>query len=165
MVSPAWSTRRLALLSVLCAGLIGCTATPPLPEPPPPPEEVPSPPAESPIFMQWEEAPPHTDWDQAPRLVHRVAPVYPEIARKAGVEGRVILQIVVDEAGKVIEARPVVADPPGIFEQDAMTAVMQWRFEPALKDGNPIKVRMGQLVEFRLHPVLRMPLAPVGCRG
>ncbi|MFC1544371.1 energy transducer TonB, partial [Gemmatimonadota bacterium] len=109
--------------------------------------------------------PPHSDWDQAPRLIHRVSPRYPEIARNAGVVGRVILQIVVDETGKVIEAVPVVAEPPGIFEEAAIAAIRQWRFEPALKDGKPIKVRMGQLVEFKLDPLTTMPLAPVGCRG
>ena len=114
----------------------------PPPPPPPPPGKGDS--EESPIFMAWEEA---------PVLIKQVKPKYPEIARKAGVEGRVILQIVVDEKGNVIEAVPVVATPPGIFEEAAVEAIMQWKFKPAKQRDKAIKVRMGQTMVFTLKDI------------
>ena len=113
----------------------------PPPPPPPPPGATTS---ESPIFMAWEEA---------PELIKMVKPKYPEIARKAGVEGRVVLQIVVDEKGNVLEAVPIVATPPGIFEDAAIEAMMQWKFKPAKQRDKAIKVRMGQTMEFTLKDI------------
>jgi protein TonB len=72
------------------------------------------------------------------------------LARKAGIEGRVILQLLVDETGSVIEARVVTAEPPGIFEHAALEAIHSWRYEAATRDGKPIKVRVGQAVDFSL---------------
>lgn len=114
------------------------------PPPPPPPPPGRSGKAESPIFMAWEEA---------PVLIKMVKPKYPEIARKAGVEGKVVMQIVVDEKGNVIEAVPVLAQPPGIFEDAAVEAIMQWKFKPARQRDKAIKVRMGQMMEFTLQDI------------
>ncbi len=113
----------------------------PPPPPPPPPGAGRGRGEESPIFLSWEEA---------PELLKMVLPVYPEIAHKAGVEGYVIVQMVVDENGDVLEAKVVVASPPGIFEEAAIAAVMQWKFKPARQRDKPIKVRMGQRVNFML---------------
>ncbi len=115
--------------------------TAPPPPPPPPPGRAGD---ESLIFMAWEEA---------PELIKMVKPRYPEIARKAGVEGRVVLQIVVDEKGNVLEAVPIVAVPPGIFEEAAIEAMMQWKFKPAKQRDKAIKVRMGQTMEFTLKDI------------
>jgi len=114
----------------------------PPPPPPPPPGKTGA--EESPIFMAWEEA---------PILVKMVKPTYPEIARKAGVEGKVVLQIVVDELGNVLEAVPIVAQPPGIFEDAAIEAMLQWKFKPAKQRDKAIKVRMGQTMEFTLKDI------------
>ena len=114
----------------------------PPPPPPPPPGRAGY--EESPIFLAWEEA---------PQLIKMVKPSYPEIARKAGVEGKVILQIVVDERGNVLEAQVIVAQPPGIFEDAAIEAIMQWKFKPAKQRDKPIKVRMGQTMDFTLKDI------------
>ncbi len=109
----------------------------------PPPPPAPSP-AETPVFMQWE---------QAPRLIDMVTPIYPDSARLAGLEGEVVLQIVVDEQGYVTEAVVIQATPPGLFDDAAARAIRQWRFEPARASGEPIKVRMGQRMSFSLKDV------------
>jgi TonB family protein len=121
---------------------------------PPPPVEPPAPPTETiptPIFMAWE---------VAPRLVHQDDPAYPETARNAGVEGIVVLQIVIDETGKVVEANAVAGQPPGIFEEAAVEAVKDWEFEPAMQGGKPIKVRIAQTVIFKLKTVEPPPPPP-----
>ena len=92
-------------------------------------------------------------WEEAPELIKMVKPRYPEIARKAGVEGRVVLQIVVDERGNVTEAQVILAQPPGIFEEAAIEAIMQWKFKPAKQREKAIAVRMGQTMDFSLKDI------------
>lgn len=108
------------------------------PPPPPPPGAKGQ---ESPIFLAYE---------KPPRLVHMEQPTYPEVAREAGIEGRVVLSLVVDEEGRVIDAEVIVAQPPDVFEEAALEAVKQWRYEPAHQKGEPVKVRVGQSIEFSL---------------
>ena len=111
------------------------------PPPPPPPPPGSGRTEESPIFYAWE---------QAPEVLKMVLPEYPEIARKAGVEGKVILTIVVDEQGNVIQADIMVEEPIGIFGQAAIDAVMQYKFKPARQRDKAIKVQMGHTIIFSL---------------
>jgi protein TonB len=120
----------------------------PPPPPPPPPGSRTGIREESPIFMVWEEA---------PQLIKMVTPTYPKLARQANVTGRVYLQIVVDEEGNVIDAQVVASNPAGIFEDAAITAVMQWKYKPARQRDLPIRVRMGQAVDFVLTDITRPP--------
>jgi protein TonB len=92
-------------------------------------------------------------WEEAPELIKMVKPRYPEIARKAGVEGKVVLQIVVDERGNVLEAIVILGQPPEIFNTAAIEAIMQWKFKPAKQRDKAIKVRMGQQMEFSLQDI------------
>jgi len=112
------------------------------PPPPPPPPPGSGRGQESPIFFAWEEAP------ELRKIVH---PEYPEIARKAGVEGKVVLKIVVDELGNVISAEIVIEEPVGIFGQAAIEAVMQYKFKPAKQRDKAIKVQMGHTIIFTLQ--------------
>jgi protein TonB len=114
---------------------------PPPPPPPPPGSGGPSGLGRGDVYMTWEEA---------PVLMKMVTPTYPDLARKAGVEGKVILQIIVDSNGNVIEPKVIMASPPGIFNEAAIQAVLQWKFKPAQQRGNSISVIMGQQVEFTL---------------
>lgn len=111
------------------------------PPPPPPPPGASRQREESPIFLAWEEP---------PEPIKRVQPDYPQMAVKAGVEGRVILNIVVDERGDVLEATVVTASPPGIFEDAAIAAMMQWKFKPAKQRDLAIKVRLAYPIVFSL---------------
>jgi TonB family protein len=63
------------------------------------------------------------------RLVHQVKPVYPPEAKQSGVEGKVILEVVVDRAGDVTSA-DVVSGPEPLIDS-AVTAVRQWKYKPA----------------------------------
>ena len=121
---------------------IDLTAPPPPPPPPPGRQQV-----EPQIFVAF---------DKAPVLIKRVEPVYPEIAKKAGVSGQVILLVVVDEQGNVAEAEVFAASPPNIFEQAALDAVVQFKFEPALQRDRPVRVRIRQTIDF----VMKTQLPP-----
>lgn len=74
---------------------------------------------------------------------------YPDIAKKAGVEGRVIVQFVVDEAGNVTDP-VVVRGIGGGCDQEAVRAVSQAKFTPGEQRGKPVKVKMSLPITFRL---------------
>jgi TonB family protein len=74
---------------------------------------------------------------------------YPQMAKEAGIEGRVIVQFVVDKNGAV--TNPTVTK--GVHEQlneAALQAVKQQEFNPGRQDGEPRKVQMSLPVTFRL---------------
>ena len=83
-----------------------------------------------------------------PKLIKQVDPVYPEEARKAGVEGIVILEAKADEQGNVVEARVLRSVP--VLDQAALDAVKQWTYEPLIIDGKPRKVLFTVTVRFAL---------------
>ena len=85
---------------------------------------------------------------QPPKLVKEVAPVYPKVAAKAGVEGIVILEAKADEKGDVVETRVLRSIPP--LDQAAIDAVKQWKYEPMVVDGKPRKVIFTVTVNFTL---------------
>lgn len=75
--------------------------------------------------------------------------VYPEIARLAGIEGRVIIQFIVDEEGNVID--PIVLRGiGGGADEAAIEAVRGVRFTPGLQRGRAVKVRYQMPIMFRL---------------
>lgn len=76
--------------------------------------------------------------DSKPRVISRSRVRYPESARKQRLTGHVLLRFHLDEKGGVSHLRVVRAEPPGVFEEAALTAVRQWRFAPAMKDGRPV---------------------------
>jgi len=86
----------------------------------------------------------------APELVHEVKPDYTEEARRRGLGGDVVLEIVVRSDGRVGTIR-VVQGLGGGLDQRAVDAVRQWRFTPARRQGTPVDVIVEVAVEFRLR--------------
>ena len=85
---------------------------------------------------------------QAPRKIVDVTPAYPGMARTARVEGVVILEAVIDAAGRV-ESVHVLRSIP-LLDQAAMDAVRQWKFTPTLLNGTPVPIVMTVTVNFTL---------------
>jgi protein TonB len=89
--------------------------------------------------------------DEMPALVRAVEPRYPDLAREAGVEGTVKVQILVGLDGRVIRA---IIAPHGsipMLDEAALEAARASVFTPALANGKPVKVWVGQQYRFRLH--------------
>lgn len=84
-----------------------------------------------------------------PKIIEKVNPVYPEEARKAGIQGVVVLRVRVDEEGNV-ERVMVMKSESEMFNKPAMDAVKQWKYEPLLIDGKPTPVVFNVTVTFRL---------------
>lgn len=85
-----------------------------------------------------------------PKIASRVTPVFPEQARKAGIDGVVILGCKIGADGSVQEIEPVRAEPVGLTEA-AVDAVKQWRYEPArTATGKPVAVYTTITISFLL---------------
>ncbi|MGA2261794.1 MAG: TonB family protein [Acidobacteriota bacterium] len=79
------------------------------------------------------QAPPMPSNATPAAVISRVLPVYPEIARKSRTTGTVVLDVLIDEQGKVVKVTP--ASGPLILCPEAATAVLRWRFKPATLNG------------------------------
>ena len=83
------------------------------------------------------------------RIVTKVEPVYPEAARKAGLQGLVVMDAVIAPDGTVKRLRPV--SGPDLLAQSATAAVQSWKFEPYLSSGKPVEVETTIAIEFQLN--------------
>jgi protein TonB len=83
-----------------------------------------------------------------PRKIVDVKPLYPSLAQVARQEGVVILETIIDTRGNVETVRVLRGYP--LLDQPAVDAVRQWRFTPALLNGQPIPVVMTVTVNFTL---------------
>lgn len=86
---------------------------------------------------------------KAPRLLVRVPPDYPAMAASAQMEGRVILEATVDEKGNVDDVR--VLRSHAIFDEAAMEALKQWRYEPLVFNGRPTPFVLTVTLSFNLN--------------
>ena len=87
---------------------------------------------------------------QAPVKLHAPRPGYTEEARQARIQGVVMLQVIVDTEGNVVDPKIIKGLPMGLDEQ-AVETVQQWKFEPALRDGEPVPVYYNLTINFSLQ--------------
>jgi periplasmic protein TonB len=87
--------------------------------------------------------------EELPEAVTKVQPVYPDMAREAGVDGTVMVQALVGKDGKVKDTKVVKSIP--MLDASAITAVKQWVFKPALSNNKPVAVWVAVPVKFSLH--------------
>ncbi len=116
-------------------GLVGGTGDV-VPQPPPPLPPTPQKPVRLSAY-------------EMPRKVHDVAPRYPELARRSGVEGVVIIEAVIAADGAVRDARVLRSQP--LLDHAALDAVKQWRYAPTRLGGVAVPVIVTVTVQFRLQ--------------
>ena len=75
---------------------------------------------------------------QAARLVNRVQPVYPPLARQTRISGTVKLHAIIGKNGAVEQLQVLSGHP--LLVQSALDAVKQWRYQPTLLNGEPVEV-------------------------
>ena len=97
---------------------------------------------------------PYKNVDDPPELVGGMTAfqesiTYPEMAKEAGIEGRVIVQFVVDKDGNVTNPE-LVREDHTLLNDAALTAVKEQTFEPGLEEGELVPVQMSLPVTFRL---------------
>jgi protein TonB len=105
-------------------------------------EKVPPPPeVETPEFVPY---------DTPPQPINLVKPVYPDIARKAGLEGVVFVRVLIDTTGAVLDAR-VAKSVHEALDQAALIAARKSTFVPAKQRDKPVKVWVGYPFRFSLE--------------
>ena len=87
------------------------------------------------------------DLDQKPRALFQRAPRYPQELRAAGRQGSVTVLFTVDTSGRVVDPKVQRSTDPA-FEQPALDAVRQWRFEPGTRKGEAVPFRMRIPITF-----------------
>ena len=73
------------------------------------------------------------------RAISLPKPTYPQAARNSGAWGKVVVEVMIDEQGKIIEAHAISGHP--FLQQAAVQAARQARFEPAMLSGRPVKIK------------------------
>ncbi|HET9795350.1 MAG TPA: TonB family protein [Thermoanaerobaculia bacterium] len=85
-----------------------------------------------------------------PRLLSQAQPEYPEAARRARLQGIVLLQAVIGTGGDVEDVRVVSSASP-LFAEAAIRAVRQWRYVPAMLDRRAVRVYLAVTIQFALR--------------
>ena len=95
--------------------------------------------------------------DEQPVPIKQVQPQYPELARRAGVEGTVWLKVLVSDEGKVknvkvmnVSSNLKNSDKPVGLEESATEAARQWAFKPAIMKNKPVEVWVSIPFAFKL---------------
>ena len=101
------------------------------------------------ILESWWGAIPVEPEEMQRHLERSVAPIYPDVARQAGIEGEVILRVYVTSDGRVSDIK--VLDGPPVLARAAVQAVQQWRYQAPRMGGRPANVVTTLVVSFRLH--------------
>jgi protein TonB len=86
---------------------------------------------------------------QAARIVNRVQPVYPPLARQTRISGTVRLHAIISKDGTIQQLEVMSGHP--LLQQAALDAVRQWRYQPTLLNGEPVEVDTTIDVIFSLN--------------
>jgi protein TonB len=115
-------------------------------------------PPESPVkprpvrLSRLEVVPEHLAPDVARPVLRRYTePAYPEVARRARLEGTVIAEAIIDAKGNVVDVHVLRPLALGCSEA-ALEAVRTWRYDPATRGGRPIPIYLTVVVTFSLKP-------------
>ena len=88
-------------------------------------------------------------------------PKYPAAAVEQKISGRVLLLIDIDASGNPTAIEVEKAEPAGVFEEQAVAAAWNWKFEPEIKGGKAVASRVRVPVDFKIDP----PAVPASTEG
>jgi len=124
------------------SGIVSSIGAAPPPPPPPPPVKEVKPKQDGPVKIGGAV--------QAAKLVKKVTPSYPPIAKQARIQGTVLLQAIIGKDGTVQNLKLVSSTSP-LLVQNAMDAVKQWVYQPTLLNSEPVDVITEITVNFTLQ--------------
>ncbi|MBU8921589.1 MAG: energy transducer TonB [Bacteroidales bacterium] len=90
-------------------------------------------------------------FDEPPILVKHVAPKYPSLAQSAGIEGTVLIRVLIGVDGKVEQASIINSDVTPAMEKSALAAAKKFIFRPARQRTVPVRASMAIPIRFKLH--------------
>ena len=135
------NTNMSGVLRAVLLTTVKTSEVAPPPPPPPPPPPAPSVTALVPIRVGGN--------IREPRVVSLVPPVYPVLAKKARVQGTVIMEATVTAEGTVDEIHVISGNP--LLIQAAIDCLKQWRYEPTYLNGEPVPVILTAKINFELR--------------
>jgi len=93
-----------------------------------------------------------TDYDTPPQPLKNSMPDYPSAYRESGIQGVVLLEVEVNESGRVDNVRVLksLLQGSGGLDETAKSAVMNWTFKPALLKGKAVKAKVNIPIPFNL---------------
>lgn len=101
-----------------------------------------------------EPAPPlrvaHTIREARPIYQNNPPPEYPRLARRRGYEGTVVLEVLVDQEGRVEDLRLFRSSKHKILDRAAMASVKEWLFEPGMRGDKPVEMWVRIPIRFQL---------------
>jgi TonB family protein len=98
--------------------------------------------------------------DQKPVARVMAQPQYPFEYARAGVGGRVMVEFVISPTGKTKDIKIIRSTDRG-FELPAIRAVSKWQFQPGMKDGRVVDVKVSQIIDFDMAETAIYPRAPL----
>lgn len=110
----------------------------------PPAESTPASSAAEPVAMQG----PIVDNEVVP--IVRVPPRYPRKAARRNIEGVVTLNFIITKDGRVRDPKVVKSTPEGVFDKEALKAILKWKFKPKQVNGQAVERIATQEIEFKL---------------
>jgi TonB family protein len=88
---------------------------------------------------------------QSPRLVHLVRPEYPADLQQAGVHGSVMIRAIISKDGEVLGPQVINTEINSRLAELALNSVKQWRYQPALLNGEPVELVTTVSINFELN--------------
>ena len=94
---------------------------------------------------------PFSDKIQEPIILVAPDPVYPDTAKNDGIEGEIVLRFVVDKRGFVYKPEVVDAEPEGVFEASALSAITKYKFIPAKRNNMPVESIVYLPIKYKIN--------------
>ena len=84
------------------------------------------------------------------QYLNNPAPLYPKIARDRGIEGKILLEVVVKETGSALSVKLLASSGSSLLDESAIEAVKNWQFIPAKKFGKFVQAKVIVPIEFKI---------------
>lgn len=84
------------------------------------------------------------------QYLNNPAPIYPKTARDRGIEGKILLEVVVKEDGSALNVKLLSSSGSSLLDESAIDAVKNWQFIPAKKFGKFIQAKVIVPIEFKI---------------
>ena len=127
------------LASVIVGTLLACSSSPTASNPTPPANDAPKVAGGAPCTNI-----------EAPQLIQRYGPSYPDHLRKLKVQGKVVMRALLNVEGKLQDVQ-VVSSPDPRLSELAIEAFRKWRYKPATCAGKPVPVTITSTTSFDQH--------------
>lgn len=88
--------------------------------------------------------------DEPPKALKRVTMEYPKQAKKMGISGYVLMNLLIGKEGEVESVKVLESEPAGMFDDVAVEGIRAWKFKPASYKGEAVKVWVKQKIRFDL---------------